>query len=94
MYISSSEATFEGLSMNDNTAADEVQDIFNSESSISCSGTSCTAGQYSKQCNVALSNDINLQCPINCNKVCLARPASLVHEYSVSGGKFCDKPSH
>ena len=83
MYIDNSEATFEGLSMNDNTAVNEGPDIYNIVSTISCSGTSCTAGQYSKQCKVALSNDINLQCPINCNNVCLARPASLVHEYSL-----------
>ena len=65
MYIAGgSTATFEDLSMNDNSAPDGP-DIYNSASTISCS-TSCSAGQYNEQCDIAMSNDGNLQCPINC----------------------------
>ena len=63
MYIASSTVTLVDLSMNDNTA-DEGPDIFNLGASISCS-TSCTAGQYSEQCDIAMTND-NIQCSINC----------------------------
>ena len=63
MYIADSTATFEDLSMNDNSAP-EGSDIYNQAASISCS-TSCTAGQYSEQCDIAMTND-NLQCSINC----------------------------
>ena len=64
MYILQSTATLVDLSMNDNTAVEEGPDIYNSAASISCS-TSCTAGQYSEQCDIAMTND-NLQCSINC----------------------------
>ena len=64
MLIYDSAATFEDLSMNDNSAL-EGSDIYNMASTISCS-TSCIAGQYNEQCDIAMSNDGNLQCPINC----------------------------
>ena len=63
MHITTSIATFEDLSMNDNSAPN-APDIYNSASTISCS-TSCTAGQYNDQCDIAMTND-NLQCSINC----------------------------
>ena len=63
MFIESSTATFVDLSMNDNSAPN-APDIYNSASTISCS-TSCTAGQYNDQCDIAMTND-NLQCSINC----------------------------
>ena len=60
-----STATLVDLSMNNNTAGDEGPDIYISAATISCS-TSCTAGQYNEQCDIAMSNDGNLQCQINC----------------------------
>ena len=64
MMIVTSTTTFVDLSMNDNTAVETAPDIYNQAASISCS-TSCTAGQYSEQCDIAMTND-NLQCSINC----------------------------
>ena len=64
MYIDGSTANLVDLSMNDNTDVTGGPDIYNEAASISCS-TSCTAGQYSEQCNSAMTND-NLQCSINC----------------------------
>ena len=58
-----STATLVDLSMNDNSAP-YGPDIYNGGSTISCS-TSCIAGQYSEQCDIAMTND-NLQCFINC----------------------------
>ena len=67
MSISSSAATFEGLFMNDNIASGEGPDMFdNSGTDITCIGSTCTAGQYSEQCDLALVNT-QLQCPINCD---------------------------
>ena len=63
MYMYQSTATLVDLSMNDNSAPDGP-DIYNGASTISCS-TSCIAGQYSEQCDIAMTND-NLQCSINC----------------------------
>ena len=63
MWIETSTAIFEDLSMNDNSAP-SGPDIQNFGSTISCS-TSCIAGQYSEQCDIAMTND-NLQCSINC----------------------------
>ena len=65
MHISDSTATLEDLSMNDNSALAGL-DIGNYGATVSCS-TSCTAGQYNEQCDIAMSNDGNLQCLINCD---------------------------
>ena len=64
MYIEASTATLEALSMTDNSAS-SGPDIEVYSASITCS-TSCTAGQYNEQCDIAMSNEGNLQCPINC----------------------------
>ena len=64
MYINQAPATLVDLSMNDNTAGDEGPDMYNNAATILCS-TSCIAGQYSEQCDIAMTND-NLQCSINC----------------------------
>ena len=63
IYVQDSTVTFVDLSMNDNTAPGGP-DIYNSGATILCS-TSCTAGQYNEQCDLAMTND-NLQCSINC----------------------------
>ena len=67
MYLSNTAATFEGLFMNENSASEDGPDIMHDTSSdITCSGSTCTAGQYSEQCDLALVNT-QLQCPINCD---------------------------
>ena len=66
MYVDNTVATFEGLSMNDNTASYSGPDFTDSSSDITCIGSTCTAGQYSEQCGLALVNT-QLQCPINCD---------------------------
>ena len=63
MYIEQSTATFVDFSMNDNSAPN-APDIYNVAATFLCS-TSCTAGQYSEQCDIAMTND-NMQCSINC----------------------------
>ena len=65
MHVWEAAATFEDLSMNDNSALSSGPDIENVGSTISCS-TSCIAGQYSEGCDIAMSNDVNVQYPINC----------------------------
>ena len=65
MAIFDSTVTLQDLSMNDNSAPVEGPDICVFSATVTCS-TSCTAGQYNEQCDIAMSNDGNLQCLINC----------------------------